>query len=113
MEGPQKGVCIRIAGNTSIPALLALRAKGYRLRLDYLRISGPEVANPDYQLDYQAECEGAYFSATSPEELLGLVAMWEVRGDNWKLKPGEAAIEDELHAESRTYDRDGNELLEE
>jgi hypothetical protein len=108
----RKGVTIRIAGNTQIPCLLALRAKGYRVRLDYHRLGGPEVANPDYQLDYQAECEGGYFSATTPEELLGLVAMWEVRGNEWRLKPGEGAIDDELHAASRTFDSDGNELHE-
>lgn len=112
MDEPRRGVTIRIAGNTGLPALLALRAKGYRVRLDYHRLGGPEVANPDYQLDYQAECDGGYFSATTPEELLGLVAMWEVRGDDWRLKPGEGAIDDELHAASRTFDRDGNELPE-
>lgn len=40
------------------------------------------------------------------------MAMWEVRGDDWRLKPGEGAIDDELHAASRTYDSDGNELPE-
>ena len=110
MDEPRRGVCIGIAGNTSIPALLALRAKGYRLRLDYHRLDRPEVGNPGYRLDYQADCEGRYFSATTPEELLGLVAMWEVRGDDWRLKPGEGTIDDELHAASRTFDRDGNEL---
>ena len=112
MDEPRKGARIRIAGNTGLPCLLALRAKGYRVWRDYHRLGGPEVANPDYQLDYQAECEGGYFSATTPEELLGLVAMWEVRGDDWRLKPGEGAIDDELHAASRTYDSDGNELSE-
>jgi hypothetical protein len=108
----RKGVCIRIAGNTGLPCLLALREKGYRLRLDYYRLGGPEVASPHYRLDYQAECDGGRFSATTPEELLGLVAMWEVRGDDWRLKPDEGTIDDELHAASRTFDRGGNELLE-
>jgi hypothetical protein len=112
VDETRKGVCIRIAGNTQLPCLLALRAKGYRVWLDYHRRGSPEVASPDFQLDYQAECEGGYFSATTPEELLGLVAMWEVRGDDWRLKPGEGVIEDELHAASRTYDRDGNEVPE-
>ncbi|MHB1559980.1 MAG: hypothetical protein ACYC61_21220 [Isosphaeraceae bacterium] len=112
MEARRNGVCIRIAGNTGIPALLALRARGYRLRLDYLRLGSPDDADPEYQLDYQAEGEGGYFSATTPEELLGLVAMWEVRGDDWRAKPGETDIEDELHAAARTFDRGGNELPE-
>ncbi|MDY3557116.1 hypothetical protein R5W24_006303 [Gemmata sp. JC717] len=110
MSELQKGVTIRIAGNTQLPCLLALRAKGYRVWLDYHRLGGPEDTNPDYQLHYQAECAGGYFSSTTPEELLGLVAMWEVRGNDWRLKPGEGAIDDELHAASRTFDQDGNEL---
>ena len=56
--------------------------------------------------------KAATLRATTPEELLGLVAMWEVRGDDWRLKPGEAAIDDELHAASRTFNREGNELPE-
>ena len=112
MDELRKGVTIRIAGNTQVPCLLTLRAKGYRVWLDYHRLGGPELANPDYRLDYQAECPGGSFSATTPEELLGLVAMWEVRGDDWRLKPGEGAIDDELHAAARTFDREGNELPE-
>jgi hypothetical protein len=110
MDEQRERVCIRIAGNTELPCLLALRKKGYRLQLDYMRLDGPECAQPRYQLDYQAEREGAYFSATTAAELLGLVAMWEVRGDDWRLKPGEGAIDDELHSKSRTFDSDGNVL---
>ena len=41
MDERRKGVCIRIAGNTEIPALLALRAQGYRVWLEYLKIDDP------------------------------------------------------------------------
>jgi hypothetical protein len=113
MTEPRKGVCIRIAGNTQIPALLALRAKGYRVWLDYLKFDDPKDPWHPCQPDYQAETEGAYFSATSAVELLGLVAMWEVRGDNWRLKPGEGDIDDELQSNARTYDDNGNEVKDE
>jgi hypothetical protein len=111
MEDLQPRISIRIAGNTCIPALLALRVKGYRVWLDYHQTS-TDVANPSYQSDYQAEQDGAYFSATTPEELLGLVAMWEVRGDEWRFKPEDDDIYDEVHDAARTFDCDGNEVFE-
>ena len=91
---------IRIAGNTGNPCLLALRAKGYRLTNWY---------HPDgeYRSNFDAEKDGRQFSATSPEELLGLVA-WEVRGDDWRKKPDEPSICDELAEKALTYDSEGN-----
>ena len=112
MDEPRTGVRIRIAGNTHLPCLLALRAKGYRVSLEYTKVGDPKNPWHPYRPDYQAEKDGAYFSATTPEELLGLAAMWEVRGDDWRLKPGEGAIDDELDAAARTFDLDGNELPE-
>ena len=113
MSPSREGAVIRIAGNTQLPALLALRAKGYRVWLDYIEHVDSSDGRPSYKLDYQAECDRAYFSATTPEELLGLVAMWEVRGDDWRLKPDERAIDDELHNAARTFDRNGNEIVDE
>jgi hypothetical protein len=34
----------------------------------------------------------AKVGTTGIEELLGLIAMWELRGDNWRIKPGETKI---------------------
>jgi hypothetical protein len=113
MEEQPKGVCIRIAGNTQIPALLALRAKGYRVWLEYTTEDDPRSSWYPYMPDYQAEIEGAYFSATSPVELLGLVAMWETRGDDWKFKRGEPDIDEELQESAKTFDSEGNELPDE
>ena len=70
---------IRAAGNTAAPALYALHAKGYAVTLSY----GRDDAD-GYTAEYEAEKDGCLFSATTPEELLGLVAMWEVRGDDWR-----------------------------
>lgn len=70
---------IRVAGNTAAPALYALHAKGYAVTVSY----GGDDTN-GYTAEYEAEKDGRRFSATTPEELLGLVAMWEVRGDDWR-----------------------------
>jgi hypothetical protein len=94
---------IRIAGNTWNPCLLALREKGYTISCWYT-LSGKN----DYQKNIDAEKDGRHFSATTEAELLGLVAMWEVRGDDWKTKPGEPDILDELYPSSITYDCEGN-----
>lgn len=94
---------IRIAGNTWIPALHALHAKGYALSIWYtLGADGCPVPQ------YDAEKDGRTFSATSPVELLGLVAIWEVRGDDWHFKDGEAELYDRLIEEALVYDADGN-----
>ena len=108
-----KRVCIRIAGNTWTPALQTIRAKGYRQWLDYHKEDDPGHSWHPYQLDFQAEKDGAYFSATTPVELLGLIAIWETRGDDWKSKPEEGQIQDELHSTAKTFDRDGNEVVDE
>jgi hypothetical protein len=113
MDEPRKGVCIRIAGNTEVPALLALRAKGYRVWLEYTKVDDPKSPCHPYMPDYQAQSEFGYFSATTPVELLGLVAMWETRGDDWKLKPEERDILNELMDAAKTFDTEGNELPDE
>ena len=112
MEQSRKGVCIRIAGNTEKPALLALRAKGYRVWLEYMRVENPKNPWHPYMPDYQAENERGYFSVTSPIELLRLVAMWETRGDDWEYKQSEANVIDELMESAKTFDSEGTELPE-
>jgi hypothetical protein len=113
-DAPRR-VCIGIAGNTQLPALLALQAKGYRIWLEIIKYDDPEDYGYPYQTDYQAEKLGAYFSATTPVELLGLVAMWETRGDEWKYGQGlngatETNIMEQLMEEAKTFDLAGNEI---
>ncbi|PSB58930.1 hypothetical protein [Chamaesiphon polymorphus] len=112
MENHER-VHIRTAGNTRLPALLALQAKGFRVWLEYVKIDNPKDYWHPYMPDYQAEKNGNYFSATNAVELLGLVAMWEVRGNDWKFKNGEPDIHDELMELAKVCDGDGNEILEE
>ncbi|HEY4263252.1 MAG TPA: hypothetical protein VGM98_24030 [Schlesneria sp.] len=94
---------IRAAGNTMIPAFCAIAAKGYSITIWHNRHD-----DGDLSTQFDAQSNGRSFSATSPEELLGLIAMWEVRGDDWQLKSGEAELWDRLMKESIAYDSDGN-----
>lgn len=71
---------LRIAGNTQTPALLVLEGKGYSLTVE---------AHEDESLSWNAVKDGRYFSATDPVELLGLVTLWEVRGEDWQMRVGE------------------------
>jgi hypothetical protein len=99
---------LAIAGNTRNPTLYALRAKGYGVSLSYQR-----DGNGDLSSWYTATTQGRRFVASSPEELLGLVAMWEVRGDDWS--PGsdeERAWCDALFEAARVYDDDGRDVTE-
>lgn len=64
------------AANTMTPAYLAILSKGYTVRTD-----------GDYMI---AERADARFVAEEPVALLGLIALFEVRGEDW------AATDDEI-----------------
>ncbi len=66
---------IAAAGNTEIPAYLALRAKGYSVRWERRK---------EQTEFWYAEKDGREFVAEGPIELLGIVSMFEVRGNNWE-----------------------------
>lgn len=70
----------RIAGNTQNPALIILSEKGYRLWVE---------EHVDRSLSWNADKGGRLFSATDPVELLGLVCLWELRGDSWQTRENE------------------------
>ncbi|QDU97412.1 hypothetical protein [Lignipirellula cremea] len=105
-NGKEYEVGIRIAGNTLIPCLQAIAAKGYSIKHYFLANDPNDWDHP--QRD--AEKDTRLFSATSPAELLGLIAMWEVRGDDWQIKNGESALYDQLVESAAMYDDDGNVL---
>lgn len=97
---------ISIAGNTLIPTLHAIRNKGYSVSHYFLNDTPGEWENPQWD----AEREGRVFSATSPESLLGLIGMWEIRGDDWRLKDGESEFYDQLVEAAPMYNREGNRI---
>lgn len=96
--------CIRIAGNTVAPALSAIRKKGYEVEMYFLGETPGEWG--DSQWD--AVKDGRRFSATSAVELLGLIAMWEVRGDDWRQNDEEFALLDQLYESAKMYNSDGD-----
>lgn len=98
-------VRIRIAGNTAEPCLLVLISKGYKVTRVVQALSD-DFLNCVY--DWSAEKDGQLFSATSPEELLGLVTMWENRGNDWKIKVNEKGIYKKVLDESPLFDQKGN-----
>ena len=99
---------IRIAGNTKIPCFSAIKAKGYKVTLTNYKDS-------EYS-DWNAEKDNRLFSATDLVELLGLIAMWEVRGDSWRAKDNAHPNDDldlmeyeelEINAPEYYHDEDG------
>lgn len=95
-DGPGKAIRVRAGSNTETPALLALRVKGYRLWMERVRIDDPQSKFYPIRVEFHAEANGSRFTADSATELLGLVALWETRGDNWTVRPGEPNVLEEL-----------------
>lgn len=87
---------IRIAGNTEGPCYFVIKSKGFSVA----EVSGEDV---EYT-DYIATKGDLMISATSMEELLGLITMHECRTDNWMM----TNTEYELYAEMKY----GNKTLE-
>ncbi len=75
---------IRIAGNTQIPTLWVIeKTYGYKT---YCLVDGE-------RLEWLAEKGETCFSATCPEELLGLIGMYNVLGDSWRTVGNRAFLE--------------------
>ena len=73
-------VKIASAGNTIVPAYLALLAKGYWVTRLGVR---------EREETWQALKGSEEFIAEDPVSLLGLVALYEVRGIGWKADDAE------------------------
>lgn len=98
------GLTIRIAGNTEAPCYFAIRSMGY----DFA-VFCHETTKDEYIWTYEATKEGRLFSATTIQELLGLIAMWEQRGDDWRADPDEGDEYLSLRDSAPVYDLDGDE----
>ena len=104
--------CIRIAGNTYPRSLMALHKKGYEVK-NWCVCSIDENNDKDYTHTYEALKDGRLFSADTPVELLGLVALWETRGDSWRdVSKEEWDFYENYQDESKIYDVDGNDITE-
>ena len=62
------------AGNTEVPAFLALKELGYDISV---------VDNEDRSQLWTATKDDTQFSGSGPLELLALVKLIEIRGDKW------------------------------
>lgn len=67
------------AGNVTVPAYLTLQQKGYRVRCE----------RTDSQEWWLAENDTTELAADDIVALLGLAAIAESRGQNWKATDGE------------------------
>jgi hypothetical protein len=72
---------ISAAGNNEVPAYLVLRDKGYQITVTKVK-EGPEQI-------WSAENDLVRLHAEGPIELLGMVAMYESRGTNWRAPDDE------------------------
>ncbi len=78
------------AGNTDAPALGVIHEKGYRI----LNVS------TDTHLEWIAENEHRAFYASSPLAVLGLIAIWESRGEEWMGTEEQAELQVRLYREA-------------
>jgi hypothetical protein len=76
---------IHRAGNTEIPAFLSLEAKGFIVSWKHRKVTQPNQR----KVEFIATKGEHSFSAYSVVELLGLVAIWETRGDDWRKRENE------------------------
>jgi len=70
------------AMNTYNPALLTIIRKGFDISL--------LPSKDDNELgNWRATNDSHDFIASDPLKLLGLISIWEVRGENWQKRPEE------------------------
>ena len=78
------------AMNTFNPALAVLKEKGYSLGIGPSTVKEGEEPDTYYSVGFWFARKGdRVFQGESPVALLGLVAMWEARGEDWRTRPGE------------------------
>ena len=87
---------IRIAGNTEGPCYFVIKSKGFKLKVIYHE-------EGEYT-DFIALKDDLEISATSMEELLGLIAMQECRQDDWRLTDDEYKLYSEMKYGDKTLE---------
>jgi hypothetical protein len=107
-EEKEYKLSIGVAGNTAYPCMQAIKAKGYSMSLRYLLSHYSE----GWRQEWIAEKDDRIFWADSSEELLGLIAMWEIRGDDWHINDGEYELYEQLRDSAIRYDKEGD-IIEE
>ncbi|OCG00771.1 hypothetical protein [Gilliamella sp. wkB112] len=98
-------ISIRIAGNTEAACFYAIQTKGYQIDVSVHYLSDDDT---DCLYQFDAQKDNLYFSATDPIELLGLICLWEVRGNNWLPTKNEASQYLKIRYDAPTYDKNNN-----
>lgn len=80
------------AGNTSKPCLLVILQKGYTIKIY-------RTEDPGYTF-FEAVKDNHGFSAVGFTEILGLITLWENRGDDWRLSEEEYAQVEKAFSEA-------------
>ncbi len=103
-----------------VASYLVLKSKGYEVYIccdffdtDY-QCDKKYVLYDDFMWNFEATKEWR-FSATTMDEVLALLTMWEVRGKEsytWKSKSEEVEVFRSLQSDSPLYDLYGNEIEE-
>ena len=65
------------------PSLITLREKGYEIGMYGPTYDDGEEPKEEHMGNWWANKDSHEFVAGTPLELLGLVALWEARGDDW------------------------------
>jgi hypothetical protein len=109
----ERKLTIGAAGNTGPKCLFTLRDKGYELSHYSVESKNKDWIEANYSDTFDAKKDGRFFSAGSPEELLGLIAMWETRGDGWQNHSEEEwSFFENFQDEARIYDENENDVTD-
>lgn len=87
---------IRIAGNTEGPCYFIIKSKGFKVEVVH--------HDEDEYTDYIAIKDDLRISATSMEELLGLITMYEQRTDKWMMTDEEYDFYSEMKYGNKTFE---------
>lgn len=71
------------AANVEVPAILALESMGFTV--------ASRIVNADHKMVWTATGKEDEYAAEDPLSLLGLVKLYEVRGDNWQASDDDIA----------------------
>ena len=113
MNGGAEMVRIGINANTSIPSFIVIKSKGYEISA---KIYTKKEKDARLQYDFTAKKDNNTFMGTNLEEVLGLITMWEIRGQNnadWRANHDETFDYDKIIDEAPIFDEDGNLLKDE
>jgi hypothetical protein len=102
-------VNIRIAGNTEAPCFFVIKSLGYSVEIycNELTDNGEE-----YIWTYEARKDKNFFSATTIQELLGIIILGEKRGSQWRATSKEIEEYFSFRDKAAIYDVNGNQITE-